>query len=592
MQAIVEAYEQECRAQNVKINSKVVADLKKVGGSTDAFTTWDLRNTMIGSKGAKVVLAIVKAKLPELERLILAGSNLSSPFTKDLLEAVVDHKALREIDLSDNDIRLGGPELVELVKRNRLIVDLNIERTHLRNLFVRLIDIQLRKNGEKLGYKRDADKKKEEAAAAAEGDEDPFAAGWGNGNEKHVSDGAANDDSPFGGAAKEDGEESGGFGAFGGGPRFSFGTPAADGDNADDDEAFKNFTKVQFNAVNNEGKKKMAAPRRPTVSSEVYKEEEIDNFEVPEVTKDEAQSLWLLSVLERHDLFSHLEDYELTVAVAAMPECKRLKGEELFAEGDEDNDIFYIVADGSVELKSAKGEQRVVTRNGTIHDLCLLYPSPSAETATCLEDTTLYTLDRQTYKIILTRSSKKKRELYEGFLQTVNFLKEANLSKHELLQLADSLKSATYNPSETLISYGEVGESFFIIVEGTVEVFGRDDEGGVKKVCEFTVGDCVGELEFLKSHRCVADVKAKDAVRTAKMNRLHFEMVMGPVKDVLARTAGESEVYSYYREQLEKMEKGGAEPSPARETPATSPLKKSDGAAEEAEASEAPAKEA
>lgn len=572
MQAIVEAYEQECRNQNVKINSKVVADLKKIaqaGHNTAPLTVWDLRNTMIGTKGAKVVLQIVKTKLPDLEKLILSGSNLSSPFTKDLLDAVVDHTALREIDLSDNDIRLGGPELVELVKRNRLIVDLNIERTHLRNLFVRLIEIQLRKNAEKLGFKRESDKKKEQEQKAEEEAEDPFAAGWGNGNEKHINDDS--DANPFGAFSSDKGGEPS---PFGGAHRFSFGTPTVEGDNPEDDEAARNFSKVQFNAVNNEGKKKMAAPRRPTVSSEVYKEEEVDNFEVPEVAKDESASLWLLSVLERHDLFSHLEDYELTVAVSAMPECKRLKGEELFAEGDEDNDIFYIVADGAVELKSSKpGSTKTVTRNGTIHDLCLLYPSASPETATCLEDTTLYTLDRQTYKIILTRSSKKKRAMYEGFLQTVNFLKEASLSKHELLQLADSLKSANYNPGEALISYGEVGESFFIIVEGTVEVYGRDDEGGVKKVCEFTVGDCVGELEFLKSHRCVADVKAKNSVRTAKMNRLHFEMVMGPVKDVLARTAGESEVYSYYREQLEKMEKGGAEPSPARESPANSPTK-------------------
>jgi hypothetical protein len=89
-----------------------------------------------------------------------------------------------------------------------------------------------------------------------------------------------------------------------------------------------------------------------------------------------------------------------------------------------------------------------------------------------------------------------------------------------------------------------------------VDVYGRDDNDKMIKVCDFTVGENVGELEFLRNHRCVADVKARGHVRTAKMNRLHFEMVMGPVMDVLARTAGESNVYSYYRHQLEKMEKG------------------------------------
>lgn len=121
------------------------------------------------------------------------------------------------------------------------------------------------------------------------------------------------------------------------------------------------------------------------------------------------------------------------------------------------------------------------------------------------------------------------------------------------------MKPAQFEPGQALIRYGEVGENFFIIVEGTVEVYGRDDEGKEIKVCEFTVGENVGELEFINNHKCVADVKAKGNVRAAKMNRHHFEMVMGPVKELLARTASESTVYAYYREQLEKMEKEKSE---------------------------------
>ena len=96
----------------------------------------------------------------------------------------------------------------------------------------------------------------------------------------------------------------------------------------------------------------------------------------------------------------------------------------------------------------------------------------------------------------------------------------------------------------------------YILLDGTVKVIGRDKETDEEtEVCEFTTGDCVGELEFLQNHKCVADVCAQGAVRTAKMNRHHFELVMGPVKDVLARNAEDSPVFGYYREQLEKMKK-------------------------------------
>ena len=67
-------------------------------------------------------------------------------------------------------------------------------------------------------------------------------------------------------------------------------------------------------------------------------------------------------------------------------------------------------------------------------------------------------------------------------------------------------------------------------------------------MCEFTVGDCVGELEFIYDHRTVADVRAKTAeVRSAKLHRAHFEMCMGPIVDLLKSHAGEdNKTYDYY----------------------------------------------
>jgi cAMP-dependent protein kinase regulator len=309
---------------------------------------------------------------------------------------------------------------------------------------------------------------------------------------------------------------------------------------------------VQFDSNDSGGKK---VPRRATVCSEVYKEEEIDNFVPDVIEKDAKVKRYLLTLLERHDLFSHLEDYELSVAVDAMYERENSKGDTLYEIGDE-SDTFYILYQGKVEQRGKHADDVTLKKKGdTMQDLVLLYPDNSRETAVCVEDCMLYTLDRQTYRCILSKASKKKRALYEGFLSTIGFLKAANLTRSEILSLADALKGDQFEAGGSMIKYGEVGETFYIICEGVVEVYGRDEASNVIKVCEFTVGDCVGELEFINNHKCVADVKAKGFVRVAKMNRHHFEMVMGPVKDVLARNASENTVYEYYRQQLEKMEK-------------------------------------
>lgn len=567
--SLQQQYKDLCTAQGVKCNSAVFSELPTQPSATATFTTWDLSNKMIGAKGLSVVLSLVNNPLTNLKILRLNGNNLNSGSTASLLAQLVDHPSLTTLDLADNDIRLGGPELVDLVKRNKKLTQMGLENTFLRPLFVRLIDLALKKRGGSVVGGEAAPAAPSSPTAAARSNSTAtstastkpgrnsstkvigfkFDEGQQNGpSQKRTSDSRGEEGDDDDASAPPNNSAA---------PRFSFGDAAADHDDrfaAAEEDAFANFQHAVHFDTNAAGGKKV--PRRPTVCSEVYKEEEIDNFE-PEVNeKDPKVRQYLLTTLESHDLFSHLEDYELSVAVDAFYERQNSKGDVLYEEGDE-SDTFYILGSGVVEL-SLNGEAIETKKKGaTLQDLMLLYPGNSKETATCMEDVTIYSLDRQTYRCIVSKASKKKRALYEGFLNSVGFLKAANLAKSEILSLADALKSATFEPHGSLIKYGEVGETFYIIVEGVVEVFGRDDEQHVIKVCEFTVGDCVGELEFINNHKCVADVKAKSFVRVAKMNRHHFELVMGPVKDVLARNASENTVYEYYRHQLERMDQQG-----------------------------------
>jgi CRP-like cAMP-binding protein len=504
--SLVDQYKALCSEQKIKANSAVVTFLE---GQTEPedLASWDLTGNVVGTKGAIAVARLARDALPNLTSLNLHGNNLGSAVTEELYKALVAHPALTSLDLSGNDIRLGGPALVELVKKNKKITTLNVRDTFLRPLFERLIAINVQNN-------------KAEKAAAAGHKKTHFAT-------------------------------------------FAFGDPAEDNTEAfaaNEEDAFANFAKldtenhvsVSFSKDAQGGKK---VKRRPTVSAEVINEAEVDNF-TPEVfAKDEKTREWLRSVLEHHDLFSHLDDRELLVCVDAAVPSSRNAGAKMFEEGDEDGDMFFIIGSGEVELSVGGEVSKTLKHGDCTQDLMLLYASAFSETATCVTDCVVYSLDRRTYKCVLSQASKKKRAMYEGFLSSVDKFK--CLTPHELLQLADALKPAIFTPGQKLIKYGEDGTTFYLIVEGTVEVYGRNDAHEPIKVCEFTAGDCVGELEFLNDHKCVADVVAKDEVRTAKMNRHHFEMVMGPAKELLARTANESEVYTYYREKIEKMNESG-----------------------------------
>lgn len=290
---------------------------------------------------------------------------------------------------------------------------------------------------------------------------------------------------------------------------------------------------------------------RNAISAEIVRQEDADEFFMPVISKPQDIQKRLYKVLESHHLFSHLDDKDLQYVTNVMGLRSVKKGEKLITQGKE-NDTFYVVVTGSCIVKTK--QNRKVNLGQCIGEVGLMYDNKSEDTVeAAMAMTQVCWLDRKSYQIILAKASQAKRARYEGFLSGLKFL--SGLEPHERLQLADSLKSDTYKKGDYLIKFGETGEWFQIILEGTVDVIGRDAEGNKVHVCSFQEGDCVGELEFLFKHKCVADVvAASPEVKTAKMTTFHFEKVIGSAKEVLERKANDDEVYGYYRRKKEEMD--------------------------------------
>ena len=272
--------------------------------------------------------------------------------------------------------------------------------------------------------------------------------------------------------------------------------------------------------------------RRKTVSSEVINTEDVDGFEAPVYEKEDEEAAWLYEVMEHQYLFDHLDHDELAVLVSAMMKKEVAAGDDVFTQGD-DGDTLYIIYAG--EGKGVKDGVVLETyeRGAHIGEEELMYSAEAAFTFEAVSDLTLFSLDRSTYRTMVTKASMKKRALYEDFLSNIDFLQ--GLTAFERLQVADALKTTEHKDGDKIISYGEEGTHFHIIVSGSVKVVGRAKEDSDREVdvCTFEVGDCVGELEFINEHATCADVVAVGDVKSAKMGRRHFEKIMGPVKEFL-----------------------------------------------------------
>ena len=285
-----------------------------------------------------------------------------------------------------------------------------------------------------------------------------------------------------------------------------------------------------------EGTVKLRSSRRKTVSSEVIKPEDLDDFSPPENLTDPEAAEWIANVLTTHPLFEHLDDKDIEALAAAMHTVQVDDDDTIFTDGETLAGVSLLYT-GEAEVEKDERVIRTIAPGACEGGEALMYPTNAEFTLRAKGNVSLFTLERDIYKRVATRASQEKRRTFEGFLSRIDFLEA--LTDSERLQVADALKTTVYSEGDKVITFGQEGDYFHIILQGTVKVIGHEpneeEDGALEEVdvCSFSAGECVGELEFINGHKTCADVVALGMVKTAKMGRRHFEKLMGPVEEFL-----------------------------------------------------------
>jgi CRP-like cAMP-binding protein len=140
--------------------------------------------------------------------------------------------------------------------------------------------------------------------------------------------------------------------------------------------------------------------------------------------------------------------------------------------------------------------------------------NPRAATAITQAPCTFYTLERAHFQRMLGPLDQIWR--FEA-LQRVPIL--FNLTDAQLLDVAAHLESKAIAPGEVVIKQGEVGDSFYIIEEGTFTCYLDDGT----KLALVDRGSCFGELALLHHERRACNVAAErggGALHTVSLARL------------------------------------------------------------------------
>lgn len=289
--------------------------------------------------------------------------------------------------------------------------------------------------------------------------------------------------------------------------------------------------------------------RRTSVSAESLTptSHEDSNWKPPYHPKSPDQLSRLRASVSNNFLFSHLDDESSNLVLGALVEKPiPAKDIKVITQGDA-GDYFYVVERGTFDIyvnpsghvlpgPDGMGQKvNSIGPGGSFGELALMYNAPRAATVVSTEkDSTLWALDRVTFRRILMDSAFQRRRMYESFLEEVPLL--STLTLYERSKIADALDTRKFAPGETIIKEGDPGEAFFILESGEAEVYKR--ETGDQVIKEYKKGDYFGELALLDDKPRAASVIAKKGggeVKVAYLGKQGFQRLLGPVEGIMRR---------------------------------------------------------
>lgn len=232
-------------------------------------------------------------------------------------------------------------------------------------------------------------------------------------------------------------------------------------------------------------------------------------------------------------MFSSLSPSEIEQLVMAMSEVKLTKGEAVIKQGDK-GDNFYIVEKGDFDI--LVNDVKVASRGAGDYfgELALMYNAPRAATVVAASPSTLWALDRLTFRNMVASNREDQLSEIKKALRAVKILE--SLTEEQLARIADAVQIIDFKAGDTIIRKGEAGDkasTFYMIKAGQVKC--KDIGEGDKRLAdiELEAGKFFGERALLLDEPRAANVVALKPTACMTLDRKAFNNLLGPLQELL-----------------------------------------------------------
>lgn len=219
--------------------------------------------------------------------------------------------------------------------------------------------------------------------------------------------------------------------------------------------------------------------RRVSVSSECcINSIDPNESKVKLFPKSPADNAKIMFALSENFLCKALSQTDKQHICNAMIKKTMEKGTNIITQGH-DGDFFYVLVQGQCEVIVNKN--KVLEYNATFEkpcsfgELALMYNCARAASVIALTETTLWVIDRQSFRHIINTKFKAKKTAQDAFLSHCNLF--SKLTPFEIAKVSDAMNEEVFERGDVIIQEGETNlekMKFYVIIEGHANILKKN----------------------------------------------------------------------------------------------------------------------
>lgn len=274
------------------------------------------------------------------------------------------------------------------------------------------------------------------------------------------------------------------------------------------------FSKI---ATIRKGHKQKAAFVDARISDSTYNE--VPNAKIQDIPKTEQEVRLIVNSLKKHFIFSNLKQEYKSIIVHHMRHYFLGPGEVVFEQGQPGKN-FYVVASGKLEVIVNSKQVTQLKPGDSFGEMALIHDTPRTATVKTLEKSSLWGLERKTFRKTLELLESVNYQENKQFIETVSIFDTLTTVQKE--SLVHAFSTQYFNPSTKIIKEGEPGELLYIIKEGNVLCTRGDQE-----IRRMGKGSYFGEQVLIYNEMRTATVTAIDCVKCIAISGEKLNKVLG-----------------------------------------------------------------